>query len=71
MNDLEEGSCGGPIPSLDGVDEQGNSINGLHFMAFMKSIQHQFEHVTNMWQMNPGFPGTQARASTRFMPKEC
>jgi hypothetical protein len=22
----------------------------------MKSIQHQFEHVTNMWQMNPDFP---------------
>jgi len=22
----------------------------------MKNIQQQFEHVTNMWQMNPDFP---------------
>ena len=28
----------------------------LHFLAFMRSIQVQFEHVTNMWQMNPDFP---------------
>lgn len=45
-----------PYPFFDGVDEKGNSINGLHFIAFMKSIQNQFEHVTNMWQMNPNFP---------------
>ena len=28
----------------------------LHFIAFMESIQQQFEHVVNMWQMNPHFP---------------
>lgn len=43
-------------PFFDGIDAAGNSINGLHFIAYMKSIQQQFEHVTNMWQMNPDFP---------------
>lgn len=56
MNDLDRRFLRRPYPFFDGVDELGNSVNGLHFLAFMKSIQHQFEHVTNMWQMNPDFP---------------
>jgi deferrochelatase/peroxidase EfeB len=32
-------------PFFDGLDDQGRSLNGLHFIAFMKSIQQQFEHV--------------------------
>lgn len=56
VNDLERRFLRRPYPFFDGVDEHGNSINGLHFIAFMKSIQDQFEHVTNMWQMNPNFP---------------
>lgn len=55
-NDLNRRFLRRPYPFFDGVDEHGNSINGLHFIAFMKSIQNQFEHVTNMWQMNPDFP---------------
>lgn len=45
-----------PYPYFEGVNGQGEFVNGLHFVAFMRSIQQQFEHVTNMWQMNPGFP---------------
>src|SRR5258708_1289266 len=56
LNDLERRFLRRPYPFFDGVDEKGNAVNGLHFVAFMKSIQQQFEHVTNMWQMNPGFP---------------
>lgn len=55
-NDLNRRFLRRPYPFFDGVDENGKSINGLHFIAFMKSIQNQFEHVTNMWQMNPNFP---------------
>ncbi|HMI03707.1 MAG TPA: Dyp-type peroxidase [Pedobacter sp.] len=55
-NDLNRRFLRRPYPFFDGVDTNGNSINGLHFVAFMKSIQDQFEHVTNMWQMNPNFP---------------
>jgi deferrochelatase/peroxidase EfeB len=55
-NDLNRRFLRRPYPFFDGVDENGKSINGLHFLAFMKSIQNQFEHVTNMWQMNPNFP---------------
>ena len=55
-DDLERRFLRRPYPYFDGVDEKGNSVNGLHFLAFMKSIQNQFEHVTNMWQMNPNFP---------------
>jgi len=55
-NDLNRRFLRRPYPFFDGVDEKGKSINGLHFIAFMKSIQNQFEHVTNMWQMNPNFP---------------
>ncbi|WP_316846513.1 Dyp-type peroxidase [Pedobacter psychrodurus] len=55
-NDLDRRFLRRPYPFFDGVDENGKSINGLHFLAFMKSIQDQFEHVTNMWQMNPNFP---------------
>lgn len=56
VNDLDRRFLRRPYPFFDGVDENGNSINGLHFIAFMKSIQNQFEHVTNIWQMNPNFP---------------
>src|SRR5262245_2698607 len=55
LNDLERRFLRRPYPFFDGLDEQGRSINGLHFMAFMKSIQQRFEHVVNMWQMNPDF----------------
>ncbi len=55
-NDLDRRFLRRPYPFFDGVDENGKSINGLHFLAFMKSIQDQFEHVTNMWQLNPNFP---------------
>jgi deferrochelatase/peroxidase EfeB len=55
-NDLDRRFLRRPYPFFDGVDENGNAVNGLHFIAFMKSIQNQFEHVTNMWQMNPDFP---------------
>ena len=55
-NDLERRFLRRPYPFFDGLDEQGHSINGLHFIAFMKSIQQQFEHIVNMWQMNANFP---------------
>ncbi|WP_315823195.1 Dyp-type peroxidase [Paraflavitalea speifideaquila] len=45
-----------PYPFFEGINTQGEFVNGLHFIAFMRSLQHQFEHVTNMWQMNAGFP---------------
>lgn len=45
-----------PYPFMDGLASDGNTKAGLHFVAYMKSIQHQFEHVTNMWQLNPDFP---------------
>ena len=56
INDKERRFLRRPYPFFDGLDESGNSINGLQFLAFMKSIQQQFEHVVNMWQMNPDFP---------------
>ncbi|WP_299410540.1 Dyp-type peroxidase [uncultured Roseobacter sp.] len=56
LNDLERRFLRRPYPFFDGIDAQGRSKNGLHFVAFMKSIQQQFEHVTNMWQMNTDFP---------------
>ena len=56
IDDLDRRFLRRVYPFFDGVDENGNAVNGLHFMAFMKSIQQQFEHVTNMWQMNPDFP---------------
>lgn len=56
IDDLERRFLRRPYPFFDGLDETGQSANGLHFIAFMKSIQQQFEHVTNMWQMNPDFP---------------
>ena len=56
INDLERRFLRRPYPFFDGLDESGNSVNGLQFMAFMKSIQQQFEHVVNMWQLNPDFP---------------
>lgn len=56
INDLDRRFLRRAYPFFDGVNEEGKSKNGLHFIAFMKSIQNQFEHVTNMWQMNPDFP---------------
>ncbi|MDB2439460.1 Dyp-type peroxidase [Hellea sp.] len=56
IDDLDRRFLRRPYPFFDGLDESGNSINGLQFLAFMKSIQQQFEHVVNMWQLNPDFP---------------
>ncbi|HYI39955.1 MAG TPA: Dyp-type peroxidase [Allosphingosinicella sp.] len=56
LDDLERQFLRRPYPYFEGFDDRGRSINGLHFVAFMKNIQQQFEHVTNMWQMNPDFP---------------
>lgn len=57
LSDLERRFVRRPYPFFDGLDcATGCTINGLQFVAFMKSIQQQFEHVTNMWQMNPDFP---------------
>ena len=59
VHDLERRFLRRPYPFFDGVDERGNSINGLHFIGFMKSIQNQFEHVTNIGystQTDPSFP---------------
>ncbi|MET0752833.1 MAG: Dyp-type peroxidase [Pyrinomonadaceae bacterium] len=56
VEDLDRRFLRRVYPFFDGVDDDGNAVNGLIFMAFMKSIQQQFEHVTNMWQMNPNFP---------------
>jgi len=56
VSDLERRFLRRGYPFFEGVDDEGKAINGLHFVAYMKSIQQQFEHVTNMWQMNPNFP---------------
>lgn len=56
LNDLERRFLRRPHPFFHGLDENGQAINGLQFLAFMKNIQQQFEHVVNMWQMNPDFP---------------
>lgn len=56
INDLDRRFLRRPYPFFDGVDEEGKGVNGLQFIAYMKSIQQQFEHVTNMWQMNEDFP---------------
>jgi len=56
IDDKERRFLRRPYPFFDGLDETGQAINGLHFVAFMKSIQQQFEHVVNMWQLNPDFP---------------
>ncbi len=56
FDDLERRFLRRPYPFFEGLDENGNSKNGLQFIAFMKNIQQQFEHVTNMWQMNENFP---------------
>lgn len=56
LDDLERQFLRRPYPFFEGFDDEGRSINGLHFVAFMKNIQQQFEHVVNMWQMNPDFP---------------
>lgn len=56
LNDLERRFLRRPYPFFDPLTENGECVNGLHFVAFMKSIQRQFEHIVNMWQMNPDFP---------------
>jgi len=56
INDLDRRFLRRPYPYFEGVDENGKGKNGLQFIAYMKSIQQQFEHVTNMWQMNKDFP---------------
>jgi deferrochelatase/peroxidase EfeB len=56
LNDLERRFLRRPYPFFDPINESGECVNGLHFVAFMKSIQRQFEHIVNMWQMNPDFP---------------
>jgi deferrochelatase/peroxidase EfeB len=56
LDDLERRFLRRPYPFFNGLDENGRARNGLQFLAFMKSIQQQFEHVVNMWQMNPDFP---------------
>jgi deferrochelatase/peroxidase EfeB len=56
LNDLDRRFLRRPYPFFNGLDEHGQAINGLQFLAFMKNIQQQFEHVVNMWQMNPNFP---------------
>jgi deferrochelatase/peroxidase EfeB len=57
LSDLERRFVRRPYPFFDGLDpDTGTTRNGLQFVAYMKSIQQQFEHVANMWQMNPDFP---------------
>ncbi len=56
LDDMERQFLRRPYPFFEGLDEEGRSANGLQFIAFMKNIQQQFEHVANMWQMNPDFP---------------
>lgn len=56
INDGERRFLRRPYPFVESLDGEGRFTNGLLFLAFMKSIQQQFEHVTNMWQMNPDFP---------------
>lgn len=58
INDLDRRFLRRPYPYFEGVDEEGKGKNGLQFIAYMKSVQQQFEHVTNMWQMNEDFPVT-------------
>ena len=56
LRDLERRFLRRPYPFFDGLDERGDAVAGLQFVAFMKSIQQQYEHVANMWQLNPDFP---------------
>jgi len=56
LDDLERRFLRRPYPFFNGLDANGQAVNGLQFLAFMKNIQQQFEHVVNMWQMNPDFP---------------
>ena len=43
-------------PFFDGIDNDGQVMVGLHFLAFMKSLRDQFQWITQMWQTNPDFP---------------
>ena len=47
-----------PYPFFDGqLESAGQPVDaGLHFIAYMRSIRSQFEHVATMWQFNPNFP---------------
>ncbi len=56
IHDLERRFLRRPYPFFDGLAGSDQGKTGLQFIAFMESIQKQFEHVTNMWQMNPDFP---------------
>jgi deferrochelatase/peroxidase EfeB len=56
LDDTERRFLRRPYPFFEGLHPDGNTIAGLRFFAFMKSIQQQFEHVANMWQLNPDFP---------------
>jgi deferrochelatase/peroxidase EfeB len=56
VNDLNRMFLRRPYPYFDGMDLKGNPAVGLHFIAFMKNVLEQFEHVTQMWQANRNFP---------------
>lgn len=57
VDDLDRRFLRRPYPFYDGLGIGDNQSDaGLHFIAYMKSLQNQFEHVTNMWQLNPDFP---------------
>jgi deferrochelatase/peroxidase EfeB len=55
VNDLDRRFHRRPYPFFDGVQDDQLQV-GLHFLAFMRSIREQFEHVATMWQFNPDFP---------------
>lgn len=56
VDDLDRTFLRRPYPFFDGVGVDGRPLVGLHFVAYMRSILEQFEHVTQMWQTNPDFP---------------
>ena len=56
INDLDRTFLRRPYPYFDGIGVDGEPEVGLHFVAFMRSITRQFEHVVQMWQTNPDFP---------------
>ncbi|WP_254513667.1 Dyp-type peroxidase [Anatilimnocola floriformis] len=55
VNDLDRRFHRRAYPFFDGVQNDQLQV-GLHFLAFMRSIREQFEHVATMWQFNPNFP---------------
>jgi deferrochelatase/peroxidase EfeB len=58
IEDLDRRFHRRPYPFFDGILGAGSEgLNtGLHFLAYMRSIRSQFEHVATMWQFNPNFP---------------